>query len=122
MEDNILDTLDGLKGFIDQMLTALTQNLHTYIIRNHLTVYQCPKEIIFQLGCGRKTNLNFLESQLYKQVKEFQFFFNHHRLDQRLVTISEVDAAPDWRFLNLFIRPLPFFIIQYRYTFIFLII
>ncbi len=111
MEDNILDTFDSFKGFINQMLTALTQNLHTYIIRNHLAVYQCPQKIIFQLGCGRKTNLNFLESQLYEQVKEFQLFFNHHRFDQRLITIPQIHAAPDWSFLNLFIRPLTFFII-----------
>ena len=39
MNYHILDALDRFKGSLDQMLSALYQNLHSYVIRNHAALY-----------------------------------------------------------------------------------
>ena len=36
----LFDTLDCLEGSLDEVLTALYQNLHADIIRNETTLYQ----------------------------------------------------------------------------------
>ena len=40
MNNYILDSLNCLKRTVDQMLSALCQNLNLYIVRNHILIYQ----------------------------------------------------------------------------------
>ena len=40
MDHYFLDTLDCLEGSLDEVLTALYQNLYADIIRNETTLYQ----------------------------------------------------------------------------------
>ena len=40
MYDYFLDTLDCLEGSLDEVLTALYQNLHADIMRNETALYQ----------------------------------------------------------------------------------
>jgi len=88
MYHNFFDSLNCLKGSLDQMLTALYQNLHPDIIRNHPPLYQLTQKIILNLGSCRKSNLNLLESHLHQHIEEFHLLFHNHRLNQRLVSVS----------------------------------
>ena len=118
VHDRTFDSRQGFKCLLNQMLTALCQNLNRHIIRNQISLNQLPQKIIFNLGSTRKSNLDFLKSQFYKQVKEFNFLFYHHWLDQSLVTVSQIHTTPDRCLFNLFIWPGTLFKVYNRHSFI----
>ena len=84
----LFDSLNRLKGSLDQVLTALYQNLHPNIIRNHPPLYQLTQKIILNLGSCRKSYLNLLKAHLHQHIEKFHLLFHNHGLDQRLVAIS----------------------------------
>ena len=104
------------------MLPALNQHLNHNIVRNQLPVNQLAKEIKLDLGSRRETNLDLLKAKLYQHVKEFNFLFHYHRLHQSLIAVPQIYAAPDRRFLNLFVRPGSLWKIHYGHSLISLII
>lgn len=122
MYNNIFDSLDCLKGTVDQMLSALGQNLNLYIIRNHVFSYQLAQKIVLNLGCCRKSDLNLLESQFQKQPEHLHLLFYIHWIDQCLIAIAQIHAAPHRCMLNLFVRPFTLRVMQYRNSFIFFVI
>ena len=77
------------------MLAGLRQHLDCHVIRNHVLLDQCAQELIFCLGCSRKTDLDHFESDIHEHLEEFQFLIQTHWLDQSLVAVSQVNAAPD---------------------------
>ena len=44
---------------------------------------------------GRKADLDLLEAELDQQVEHAALAVGPHRLDQRLVAVAQIDAAPD---------------------------
>ena len=122
MYNNIFDSLDCLKGTVDQMLSALGQNLNLYIIRNHVFSYQLAQKIVLNLGSCREANLDLFKSKFYQEVEHLDLLLYDHRLNQCLVAVAQVNTAPDRRFLNLFIRPLTLRVIYHRNSLIFLVI
>jgi hypothetical protein len=62
-------------------------------------------EIEIRLGGGRKADLDFLETHLDERVPHAKLALVAHGLDQRLVAVTQVDAAPDGGLCNLFLRP-----------------
>ena len=122
MDNDILASLNSLKCSLDQMLSALDQDLNLDIIRNQISLNQCSQKIIFNLRSCRETDFDFLESQFHKQIEKFNLLFNNHWLDQCLIAVSQIDTAPDRCLLDLFVRPLSLRIMNYRYSLISLII
>ena len=88
-------TFYRFKGLADDMFSRLRQHLNGHIIGNHVAFDQGTDKIVLGIGRSRKTNLDLLETDLYQQLKEFQLIFQAHGIDQSLVTISQVNAAPD---------------------------
>ena len=39
MYDRLRNTLDGIKGSLDQVFAALGQNLYNYVVRDKLALY-----------------------------------------------------------------------------------
>ena len=107
VEDDILAALDGLKSPVNLLLPALGEDLDINVIRNHVVVDQFAKEIIFNLAGSGETDLDLLEAELQKKAVHLHFFADDHGIDQSLITVSEVDAAPDGCLLDLLVRPLP---------------
>ena len=87
-------SLNGFKGLSDNVITALCQNLHRHIIRNHIFIDQLAQKFIFGFTGSRETDFNLLEADLYKHLIEFDLFFKIHRDDQCLISITQVHTAP----------------------------
>ena len=95
-------TFDRLKCLADDMLTRLCQHLDRHIFRDHILLNQCTHQLIFCLGCCRETDLNFLESDINKHLEKLQLFVQTHRLNQRLIAITQIHTAPDRCFIYIF--------------------
>ena len=118
-------TFHCFKSLADNMLSCLCQYLNGHIIRNQVLIDQCSQEIILCLGSGRETDFDFFKTNLYKQFKEFYLLFQTHRYDQCLVSITQIDAAPDWCliYISLFHPVIAFYwrhkILSLIFTYIF---
>ena len=122
MHDRLLASFNGLKGTRYQLLTALCQHLDDHIIRNELTVDQLAQKIKFNLAGCRKTDLDLLKAKFDQIIEKFDLLGNHHRIDQRLIAVTQIYAAPDRRFHDLVRRPFSFRILYYRILTIVLVI
>ena len=80
-------TLHGLKGLADNMLPRLSQHLNGHVLRNHVTLYQCPDEIVLRVRGGREPHFDLLEADLHQKLKKLQLIFQRHRVDQRLIAV-----------------------------------
>ena len=106
MNDRMRRSFDRFKGPFDNMLSRLCQNLDRYILRDHILLDQCTQKLIFCLRRCRKSHFDLLEAYIQKHLEEFYFFLQTHRLDQCLIPIPQIHAAPDGRFFNMvFLHP-----------------
>lgn len=87
------------------MLSALNQYLNGYIIRNQAAIHQLTQEIILQLRCRREAHLDLLEAQFHQKVEHLHLLRHNHGLNQCLVAVSQIHAAPVRSLLNLLVRP-----------------
>ena len=76
------------------MFARLTQNLKRYVFRNVIFFYKAAHKIEFCVGGTRKTYFYFLETDFYKQVKEFEFLLYAHRIYKRLISVAKVYGTP----------------------------
>ena len=70
-------------------------------------VDQLADEIEVGLRRGRETDLDLLVPQADQQAEQLELALGVHRLDQRLVAVAQVDAAPLRRTVDHPRRPLP---------------
>ena len=63
-------------------------------------------EVEIGLRGGREADLDLLEAHAHQQVEHAALALGPHRLDQRLVAVAQIDAAPDRRALDDAGRPL----------------
>ena len=122
MHDGLLETGEALEGTLELLGTALHQHLYGHIIRDHLPLDQLTQEVILDLGCCRKAHLDFLEAQLYKHLEKLDLLLYAHRIHQCLVTITQIDGAPDRCFRDFLIHPGSFRISERRKTSVTLVI
>ena len=114
MHNCLLTTLNCLEGSVNQFFSALGQYLHHYIIGDQPSVHQLTQEIKFNLTGRGETDLDFLKAQLHQKLEHFNLFFYDHGINQRLIAIPKVYAAPDRCLSNFFVRPFPFRVINDR--------
>ena len=99
-------TLHRIEGLADDVLSGLGQHLDGHILRDHLSLDQCADKIVLRVGGSGEAHLDLLEADLNQQLEELQFILKAHRIDQSLITVSQVNAAPDRCLLNrLFLHP-----------------
>ena len=80
----------SLKGLADNMLSGLCQHLDSNILRDQIAIDQGAKKCIFCLRCSWKTNFNFFESNLYKELEKLNLLFQTHWNYKRLVAITKI--------------------------------
>ena len=102
MNDRFRCALDSLESFADDMLSRLSQYLDGYVIRDQVLFDQSTDKGVFCLRCCREANFDLFETDLYEQFEEFDLLLQAHRDDQGLVSITKVNAAPDWSFVYIF--------------------
>ena len=95
MHHGLLTTLKRLKGACDQVLACLHEHLHSDVVRDQVFIDQAAHEVELNLRGGRKTHLDLFKAALQKRVKKGEFLLDGHRIDQRLVTVAQIDARPD---------------------------
>ncbi len=92
-----------LKCFTNNMLSRLRQHLHCYIVRDHLPLNQRTHKIVFCIGSRWKPYFNLFKSYVNQKLEKFQFLLQAHRLDQCLISIPQIYAAPYGRLCNIFL-------------------
>jgi hypothetical protein len=94
---------------VNQLRARLTQHLDRHVRRNAIFIDDASDEIEVGLRCSRKTHFDFREADFQQQVPHLQFFVHVHRVDQRLIAVAQIDAAPTRRPGDDAVRPLPIF-------------
>ena len=110
--DCIFSAFESLKGFLDYVLTGLGKNLNLNVAWDKLSFDKGAAELVFRFACCRKAYFNFLEAYSYKGFEEFKLFFKAHRHDKRLISVTQVYAAPKGSLFYIF--PLCPFVFSFR--------
>ena len=76
------------------MLPALYQHLYPHVVGDQAAFHQLAQKIKLDLGSGREADFNFFKPKLDQHVEKLNLLFYHHGLDQRLVAVPQVYAAP----------------------------
>ena len=100
MDDRVRRALHRLKCPFDNVLSRLRQNLDRDIIGDHILLDQCSQKLVLCLRCRRKSDLDHFESHIDKHLEKLKLLIQAHRLDEGLIPVAQVNAAPDRRFLD----------------------
>ena len=95
-----------LEGALDQMLARLRQHLHGHIRRNPPRFDQLPAKIKIRLRGGGKADLDLLEAQPDQQIEHPVLALRVHRINQRLIPIAQVHAAPERSLVDALAGPM----------------
>ena len=93
-------SLHRLKGLFDDMFSGLGQYLNGHILRNHVPLDEFTQETVFRFRGRRKSHFDLLEAHLHQHPEKLQLLLQAHRLNQRLVPVPQINAAPDGRLLD----------------------
>jgi len=88
------DAGQRLERAADQRFACLREHLHRHVRRDPVLVDQLAHEVVLRLRRRREADLDFLVAEPHQQLEQAQLARGIHRLDQRLVAVAEVDAAP----------------------------
>ncbi len=76
------------------MAAGLRHDLNRHVIGNRTRFDKFAHIVEIGLRSGWKAYFDFLEADLDQQVEETALAFGIHRLDQGLIAIAHIDAAP----------------------------
>ena len=107
MNDDIFRAADGLKGLADQVLARLDEHLDGDVVRNMAAFNQFAADGVFRFGRRREAHLDLLKADVAQGFEKLQLFLHIHRIDQRLIAVAQVNAAPNRCLVNDAGRPLP---------------
>jgi len=107
MDDGPARALEGIQCALDDVLTRLGKHLDGDIGRNVPAFDEIPHKVELGLRGSRKADLDFLETDLAQNTEQAHLAFHVHRLEQRLVSITQISAHPDRRTGDHTVRPLP---------------
>jgi hypothetical protein len=95
MNDRSLRPRDGVERSLDQFGARLRQDLDGDILGHEIALDQLAQEIDVRLrGCG-KANFDLLEAELDQEIEHTALALGTHGLDEGLVAVAQIDAAPD---------------------------
>ena len=106
MEDGVGRAVEGLGGALDEFGAGLAKHLNRHVVRHHAAIDDLADEIEIRLRRRRKTCFDFHETHLKQQFVETQLFVDVHRIDEGLIAVAQVNAAPAWRRRQGFAGPL----------------
>src|SRR5271154_390207 len=97
MDNCAVTSPNRCEGASDQILAGLRQNLDGDVLWNAIFVNETADKIEISAGSRGETDLDFLKSHGNQRIKEAAFTLRSHRLDERLIAVAKIDAAPDRR-------------------------
>ncbi len=105
VDNHVLGPVNGLKSLANQMLSGLDQYLDGDVLWDKVLVNQGPEDFVFRLGSGGEAHLNLLKANVAEHLEELQLLLQVHGIDQSLVAVPQIHAAPDRGFCDGFVRP-----------------
>ena len=105
MYNHTLRPLQRLCTAGNQMLPRLGQNTDRHIVGNQPFFNQITAKGKLRITRTRKTDLDLFKTHLNQKVEKTYFLLNIHRVDQRLVSVAQIDRTPHRHLSNLSIRP-----------------
>ena len=106
VNDGAANAFDRFKRALDERIARLHQHLDGNVGRDQVALDQVAAEVKIGLRSGGKADLDFLESHLDQFEEHASLARRIHGLDQGLIAVAQVDAAPDGRLLDGSRRPL----------------
>ena len=107
VDDDVLGALDRLEGAADDVLARLREHLDGDVVGDEVLLDEGAKEGVLRLARGGEAHLDLLEADPKEQFEKFELGLQRHGLDERLVAVAQIDAAPDGRsFHHVFFRPI----------------
>ena len=97
VEDHLGRPVQCLHRAFDQLLPRLAEHLHGDALGNALLVNDAADEVEVRLRRRRKAHFDLRKAHLQQQVEHAQLLLHVHRVDQRLVAVPQVNAAPPGR-------------------------
>ena len=97
MHDRALSAAQRLERAFDQLGTRLREHLNDYIVGDQIALDQLAHEVEVCLRRRRKSDLDLLEARLDQQIEHPPLACRIHRLDECLIAIAQIHAAPQWR-------------------------
>ena len=107
MHDSALHALQRLEGAADQFLARLGEHLNGHAIGDLVVLDQEADEIEIRLRGGREAHLDLLEAHFQQRIEHAHLAVMAHRLDQRLIAVTQVNRAPHGGLRDGAVRPLP---------------
>ena len=107
VEDGVGRALQGFHGALDEFRARLAEHLDGHVVGHHAALDDAADEVVVGLRGGGKSHFDLDEAHLQQQLEQAQLFVHVHRIDQRLVAVAQVDAAPARRRVEYAVRPLP---------------
>src|SRR5207302_8953493 len=105
MHDRSSRPRDGIECSPDQLGARLRQHLDGDILGHETALDQLTHEIEIRLRSGGKANFDLLEAELEQKIEHTALALGTHRLDECLIAVAQIDAAPDRCTLNRTGRP-----------------
>ena len=105
VNDGLLGAFQRLEGALDKVVTGLGQHLNGHVIRDVAALDQLANEVEVGLRGGRETHFDFLQAHCQQALEEAHLLLGVHRLDQRLVAVTQVGGQPDRRLVDDLVWP-----------------
>ena len=96
MHDRALCANERLKSALNQILACLYKHLQPHVVRRPVFFDQPAIEGEFGIRGRGKAHLNFFESAFHQGLEQFELLADVHGDSERLVAITQIDAAPSW--------------------------
>ena len=94
VNDRPLGSVQRLIGAANEILAALGEHLDRDVLGNEVALNDLAHEVEVGLGRRGKAHLNLLEAHLHEVGKHDVLALEVHRVDQGLVAVAQVHAAP----------------------------
>ena len=106
MDDRPAGAPQALVGSLDQLATALREDLDRDVVGDQTLFDQLADEVVVRLRRRREPDLDLLEAHADEGLEHLQLAGRIHRVDERLVAVAQVHRAPDRGVLDLVVWPL----------------
>ena len=94
VEDRFRRPVEGFDRAFDEFGAGLAEHLDGDFLGHHAAVDDGADEVEVRLRGGREAGLDLDEADFEEQLEEAQLFVHVHGIDQGLVAVAQVHAAP----------------------------
>ena len=106
VDDPPLRAREALERAGDELGPRLGEDLHGHVVGDRVVLDEVAAEVEVGLRCGGEADLDLLEPHLHEGLEHALLALVVHRVDEGLVAVAKVDAAPDGRVGDDPARPL----------------